>query len=52
MGYAGRFCDGYDDYYDYVGMSPDEIVEQLGSVDEFWGISDRMREYELEQKQL
>ena len=37
-------------YREYGNLSADEIAEQLGDIDEYWGISDRIRENEEEQE--
>ena len=50
MCFAGHYCDGEDDYREYGNLSADEIAEQLGDIDEYWGISDRIRENEEEQE--
>ena len=52
MAYCGRWEDGSDDYYEYGGMTSDEI-EQGGipsDLDEAYGISEMVAEYEDEEK--
>ena len=46
MAFAGKFHDGMDEYYEYSHLTADEVADQLGDVDEFFGISERMREDE------
>jgi len=50
MCFAGHYFDGFDYYYDYSNMDASEVQDHLGEVDEFWGISERMRDDELNQK--
>jgi len=52
MAFAGIWEDGNDDYYEYGGMSADEIEQQLpAELDEAFGISQAVSEYEQEQEQ-
>ena len=48
MGFAGVY-DGFDDCYDYSGMSADEAEDYLPeALDEMYGITESMREWEEE----
>jgi hypothetical protein len=52
MGYCGIYEDGQDDYYEFDGMSADEIAEELPSeLDECFGISESVREWEEENEE-
>lgn len=52
MAFCGQYYDGSDDYYDYGGMSADEIEAQIPSdIDEMFGISQYQREYEEENEE-
>ena len=52
MAFAGLYIDGDDDYYEYGGMSADEIEEQLPTeLDEMFSISQYQRDYEQESLQ-
>jgi hypothetical protein len=46
MCYAGTWSDGVDDYVDLSEMSADEIEREYPELDECFGISECMREYE------
>lgn len=46
MAYAGTWSDGCDDYVDLSGMSADDIEQNYAELDECFGISESMREYE------
>jgi hypothetical protein len=49
MCFAGIWEDGFDDYYEYSGMSSTEVAEQLPEeLDEAFGISESMAEWEEE----
>jgi hypothetical protein len=42
MGFIGRFCEGYDDYYEYTDLEslddvPEELLEQ-------WDLRERLEE--------
>jgi hypothetical protein len=51
MGYCGVWQDGCDDYYDISGMSADEVADTIPEhLDEGYGISETMREYEEMEK--
>lgn len=48
--FAGIFEDGSDDYYDLSGMDSGDVQQQLPQeLDEAFGISESMAEYEAEQ---
>ena len=51
MGYAGTWSDGVDDYCDLSGMSADDIEQNYPELDECFGISESMREYEAENEE-
>ena len=46
MGYAGTYSDGNDDEINLEGMSADEVEQEYPELDEAFGISESMREYE------
>lgn len=49
--FAGVFEDGMDDYYDLSGMDSGDVQQQLPQeLDEAFGISESMAEYESEQE--
>jgi hypothetical protein len=49
--FAGVFEDGTDDYYDLSGMDSGDVQQQLPQeLDEAFGISESMAEYEAEQE--
>lgn len=49
--FAGIFEDGVDDYYDLSGMDSGDVQQQLPQeLDEAFGISESMAEYESEQE--
>jgi len=50
MAFAGIWEDGSDDYYEYGGMSSEEIATALPEeLDEAFGISEQVAEYEAEE---
>jgi len=52
MAFAGRWYNGDDDYYEYGGMTADEIEDTLPpELDEAFGISQAVSEWEQEQEQ-
>ena len=52
MAYCGVWEDGNDDYYNLEGMSADQVESDLPSeLDEAFGISESIREYEAEQEE-
>ena len=49
MGFCGQYSEGNDDYYDYSGMSADEVEESIpAELDEAFSITEQMREWEEE----
>ena len=53
MAFAGIYEDGSDNYYDYGGMNSDQVAEELPSeLDEMFGISESMAEYEEENQEI
>ena len=51
MGYAGAFSNGADEELNLEGMSADEIEQNYPELDECFGISESMREYEAENQE-
>jgi hypothetical protein len=52
MAFAGVWEEGNDDYYEYSGMDSKEIAETLPvELDEAFGISESVAEYEAEQEE-
>ncbi len=50
MAYCGKFEDGYDDYYEYGGENSKTVRAAIGDeLDDMFGISESMAEYEAEQ---
>lgn len=50
MAFAGKYVDGYDDYYEFSNMTSKEVRDMLPEeLDEMFGISDMMAEYEDEE---
>ena len=52
MCYAGTWSNGDDDYVDLSGMSADDIEQNYAELDECFGISECMREYEEPEEEL
>jgi hypothetical protein len=52
MAYAGTWSDGCDEYVDLSGMSADDIEQNYADLDECFGISECMREYEEPEEEL
>jgi hypothetical protein len=50
MGYAGTYSDGYDDTIELSGLSADDIERDYPEIDECFGISECMRDYEEEEE--
>jgi hypothetical protein len=46
MGYAGEFSNGSDNEINLEGMSADDVEREYPELDECFGISECMREYE------
>ena len=51
MAYAGAFGDGADEEINLEGMSADDIEQQYPELDEAFGISEGIREYEAEEQE-
>ena len=52
MAFAGLYADGSDDYYEYNDMTAGEVADTLPTeLDEEFGISDSMAEWESEQEE-
>ena len=52
MGYCGKFVDGSDDYHEYGGEKSDTVRAAIGDdLDDMFGISESMAEYEAENEQ-
>jgi hypothetical protein len=52
MGYAGVFSNGADEELSLDGMSADEVEQNYPELDEAFGISESMREYEEPEEEL
>jgi len=49
MAFCGKWENGDDDYYEYGGMTSDQIADELpDDLDETFGISESVAEYEAE----
>ena len=52
MGFVGKWEDGCDDYYEYSGETSQTIRAAIGDeLDDMFGISESMAEYEAEQEE-
>ena len=52
MAFCGKWENGDDDYYEYGGMTSNEIADTLpDDLDETFGISEAVAEYEAEQEE-
>ena len=51
MAYAGAYGDGNDEEINLEGMSADDIENQYPEIDEAFGISEGIREYEAENEE-
>lgn len=51
MAFAGSYSDGNCDDFQLEGMSADDIEQNYPELDEAFGISESMREYEAEQEE-
>ena len=52
MAFAGIYEDGHDDYYEYGGMSSDQIAEELpAELDDAFGISQDVAQWEEENRE-
>ena len=50
MAFAGIWEDGDDDFYEYGGMTSEQVAEEFPTaLDEMFGISESMAEYEAEE---
>ncbi len=51
MGFVGKWDNGCDDYYDYGGTNSKTVRDVIGEeLDDYFGISESMAEYEEEEK--
>ena len=52
MAFAGRWEDGCDDYYEYGGMTSEQIADELpDDLDGVFGISEQVAEWEAEDEE-
>jgi hypothetical protein len=52
MGFVGKWEDGCDDYYEFSGEKSDTVRAAIGDeLDDFFGISESMAEYEAENEE-
>jgi hypothetical protein len=52
MGFCGKWEDGSDDYYEYSGETSATVRAAIGDdLDDMFGISESMAEYEAENEQ-
>jgi len=52
MGFCGRWVNGDDNYYELGGMTSDEVAAEIDpDIDEQFGISESMAEWEAENKE-
>ena len=52
MGYVGRFENGCDDCYELSGLNSNTVRDEIGEeLDDMWGISESMAEYEAENEE-
>ncbi len=52
MGFVGRFYDGCDDCYELSGLDSKTVRDTIGEdLDDQWGISESMAEYEAENQE-
>jgi hypothetical protein len=52
MAFCGKWEDGCDDYYEYGGMTSEQIAEELpDDLDETFGISEQVAEWEAEDEE-
>jgi hypothetical protein len=52
MGFVGKYEDGFDDSYDLGGENSQTVRSAIGDeLDDFFGISEQMAEYEAEEEQ-
>lgn len=51
MCFAGVYDDGYDDYVEFGNMTADQVADEIPeALDEMFGITECMREYEAEEE--
>jgi hypothetical protein len=52
MGFVGKYEDGCDEFYEYGGENSSTVAAVIGDeLDDFFGISESMREYEEENEE-
>jgi hypothetical protein len=52
MGFVGKWEEGYDDFYELSGENSQTVRSAIGDeLDDFWGISESMAEYEADNEQ-
>jgi hypothetical protein len=52
MGFVGKYEDGVDDCYEYGGETSETVRSAIGDeLDDFFGISESMAEYEAENEE-
>jgi hypothetical protein len=52
MGFVGKYEDGEDYYYELEGLDSSTVRGAIGDeLDDFWGISEQMAEYEAENEE-
>ena len=52
MGFCGQYSEGFDDFYEFGGMSADEMDQQLPSdLNEAFCISENQRMWEEENQE-
>jgi hypothetical protein len=52
MQYVGKWCNGDDDCYEYGGQTSDTVRDYIGEeIDDYFGISEEMAQYEDEELQ-
>lgn len=51
VAFVGKYDNGYDDFYEYGGENSQSVREAIGEeLDDMWGISQSMAEFEEDQK--
>ena len=51
VAFVGKYDNGYDDFYEYSGENSQSVREAIGEeLDDMWGISQSMAEFEEDQK--
>ena len=52
MAFVGKWDNGVDDYYEYSGETSETVREAIGAeLDDYWGISEEIAQYEEEEDQ-